>query len=224
MLISVIIPVYNGAAFLAEAMASVRAQAYAPLEIIVVDDGSTDQTAQVVQQLGADIRYVYQANQGPSAARNYGLTLAQGELIAFLDADDLWTADKLAQQVPCLLANLETQVVWGNTQVCAYQADERLFPPLSPKWMPLLGSMLCRKEVFTTVGAFDPKLRFGEDIDWLMRLREQQIVMQKSPELALIYRVRPGSVTYDKTLEELGMFDNIRRALQRRRSPEGQPS
>ena len=223
-LISVIIPVYNGAAFLAEAIASVRVQAYTPLEIIVIDDGSTDQTAQVVQQLGRDIRYVYQENQGPAAARNYGLTLAQGELIAFLDADDLWTAHKLAQQVPCLLANWETQVVWGNTQVRAYQADETLFPPLPPKWMPLLGSMLCRKAVFTTAGAFDPELRFGEDVDWLMRLREQQVVMHKSPELALIYRVRPGSMTYDKALAELGMFDNIRRALQRRRRNEGEPS
>jgi glycosyltransferase involved in cell wall biosynthesis len=222
MLISVIIPVYNAAAFLAEAIGSVRAQAYTPLEIIVVDDGSTDQTAVVVQQLGSDIRYVYQENQGPAAARNHGLTLAQGEIIAFLDADDLWTTDKLAQQVPYLLANEETQVVWGNTQVRAYQADETLFPPLPPKWMPVLGSMICRKGLFTTAGGFDPKLRFGEDIDWLMRLREQQIVIQKSPALALIYRVRPGSMTYDKTLEELGMFDNIRRALQRKRNNEGE--
>ena len=100
-LLSVIMPVYNGAEFLAEAVASIVAQAYQPLEIIVVDDGSTDETATIVQSLGGEIRYLYQFNQGPAAARNAGLALAQGDLIAFLDVDDLWPADKLAQQMAC---------------------------------------------------------------------------------------------------------------------------
>ncbi|MEZ4735636.1 MAG: glycosyltransferase family A protein [Caldilineaceae bacterium] len=217
-LLSVIIPVYNGAEFLAEALATVRAQAYTPLEVIVIDDGSTDQTAQVIQTWGADLRYVYQQNQGPAAARNTGLTLAQGELIAFLDADDLWPTDKLTQQVAALTADATTGVVWGTTQISPYDAAERAFPPLAPKWLPLLGSMVCRQAIFHQAGLFEPTLRFGEDIDWLIRLHEQKVGMQKVPVPALIYRVRPGSMTYDKALTEVGWFDNIRRTLQRRRT------
>lgn len=217
-LISVIMPVYNGAEFLAEAVASIAAQAYQPLEIIVVDDGSTDETATVVLRLGNGIRYFYQPNQGPAAARNAGLAIAQGELIAFLDVDDLWPADKLAQQMACLNANAETQVVWGQTLLRPYQGDAPEFPHLPPNWMPVLGSLLCRKAVFERVGGFDPTMRFGEDVDWFIRLREQQVVIEKSSALGLLYRVRPGSMTYNKTLPEVGVFDIVRRMQQRRRA------
>lgn len=222
MLISVIIPAYNSAAFLAEAIASVRAQAYQPLEIIVVDDGSTDHTAQVVQELGADIRadirYVYQQNQGPAAARNTGLALAQGELIAFLDADDLWPADKLAQQVPCLLANGETQVVWGYTQIQTYPATDLAVPAPAPNFHSLVGSILCRKALFALVGSFDATLRLGEDMDWFKRLYEYKVALKKLPALALIYRRRPGSLTYGKPIQELGWLSIIRRTVERRRA------
>lgn len=218
-LLSVIMPVYNGAEFLAEAVASIVAQAYQPLEIIVVDDGSTDETATIVQSLGGEIRYLYQFNQGPAAARNAGLALAQGDLIAFLDVDDLWPADKLAQQMACLQAIPATQVVWGQTLLRPYeQADETAFPPLPPNWMPVLGSLLCRKAVFAQVGGFEPTMRFGEDVDWFIRLREQQVVIERSPALGLLYRVRPGSMTYNKTLPEVGVFDIVRRMQQRRRT------
>lgn len=217
--VSVIMPVYNGAAFLAEAVASIAAQAYQPLELIVVDDGSTDETAAVVQTLGGVIHYHYQPNQGPAAARNAGLALAQGELIAFLDVDDLWPVDKLAQQMACLQANPATQVVWGQTLLRPYQqADETAFPPLPPNWLPVLGSLLCRKAVFAQVGGFDPTMRFGEDVDWFIRLREQQVVIARLSALGLLYRVRPGSMTYNKTLPEVGVFDIIRRVQQRRRA------
>lgn len=215
---SVIMPVYNGAEFLTEAVASIAAQAYQPLEIIVVDDGSTDETAAVAQRLGGEIRYLYQPNQGPAAARNAGLAVAQGELIAFLDVDDLWPADKLVQQMACLHANAETQVVWGQTLLRPYGGDAPEFPPIPPNWMPMLGSLLCRKAVFERVGGFDPTMRFGEDMDWFIRLREQQIVIEKSSALGLLYRVRPGSMTYNKTLPEIGMFDIVRRVQQRRRA------
>lgn len=216
-LISVIIPVYNGAEFLADAIRSVRAQGYTPLELIVVDDGSTDQTSQVVQALGADIRYLYQPNQGPAAARNHGLALAQGELIAFLDADDLWPADKLAHQAACLAAEEQAQVVWGNTQICPYQADGA--PTTSvPNRVPLLGSLLCRRAVFQQVGLFEPTLRLGEDIDWLRRLVAAGVVVQYSPHLALLYRMRPGSLTYGRPLQTLGWFDIVRQALKQRRA------
>jgi glycosyltransferase involved in cell wall biosynthesis len=103
---SVIIPVYNGERFLAEALQSVLAQTLPPDEVIVVDDGSNDRTAQIVAEAAAQaavsFQYVYQANQGSAAARSHGVRLARSELIAFQDADDLWSADKLAIQVALL--------------------------------------------------------------------------------------------------------------------------
>lgn len=98
-LISCIVPVYNGELYLREAIDSILAQTYRPLEIIVVDDGSTDATPDVVAGYGDRLRYIRQPNAGPGAARNHGLNLAQGEFIAFLDADDLWHPDKLARQM-----------------------------------------------------------------------------------------------------------------------------
>lgn len=219
-LLSVIIPVYNGAEFLADALTSVYAQAYTPIEIIVVDDGSADNTAAVVQMCGPDIRYLYQSNQGPAAARNAGLALAQGELIAFLDADDLWPPHKLTLQVTALLANEKVQVVWGHTQICTYGETVAPCRTLAPQRAPLLGSLLCRRSVFTQVGLFDPALWLGEDIDWLRRLVAAGVVVQSSPDLALLYRMRPGSLTYGRQPQDLGWFAIARLALQQRRAAE----
>ncbi len=98
-LISCVIPVFNGERYLGEALESVLAQSYQPLEVIVVDDGSTDGTAEVARRYGERVRYVWQPNAGETAARNLGLTAAQGEFIAFLDADDVWHSEKLERQI-----------------------------------------------------------------------------------------------------------------------------
>ncbi len=229
-LISVIVPVYNGEEFLPEAIASIRAQAYAPLEIIVVDDGSTDRTAQVVQALGMDLRYIYQPNQGPAAARNQGLALARGELIAFLDADDLWPPHKLAHQVAALSADNDgAQMVWGTTQIQAYPGNADPLPPTATastatlpssitRLTPCVGSFLCRQAVFQQVGVFDPTLRLGEDLDWLTRVQESGIVMKRSPEVGVIYRLRSGSLTSgNHSLYAAGLFNAIKNSLARRR-------
>ena len=98
-LISCIVPVYNGERYLGEAIDSILAQTYGPLEIIVVDDGSTDGTAEVVATYGDQVRYLWQPNAGQAAARNHGLSVTQGEFISFLDADDLWHPEKLDRQI-----------------------------------------------------------------------------------------------------------------------------
>jgi len=183
-LISVIMPVYNGERFLAGALHNVFAQNYHPLEVIVVDDGSTDGSAGIIAAFGEQIRYFHQPNAGPAVARNTGLALARGEVIAFLDVDDLWPPGKLHFQMQYLQQN----------------------------------PAFCRKAVFARVGGFDPTIRFGEDMDWFIRLREQQVVIEKLPTLGLLYRVRPGSMTYNKTLPEVGVFDIVRRIQQRRRA------
>ena len=101
-LVSVIVPVYNGAQFIGEAIESVFVQNYDPLEIIIVDDGSTDETANIVKSYN-NMHYIYQPNQGVAAARNSGIENSMGKLIAFLDADDCWAPNKLNIQVDCLL-------------------------------------------------------------------------------------------------------------------------
>ena len=98
-LVSCIVPVFNGERYLAEALDSILAQTYRPVDLIVVDDGSTDGTAQVAAGYGERITYLYQENSGPAAARNKGIDAAQGEFVAFLDADDVWHEEKLARQM-----------------------------------------------------------------------------------------------------------------------------
>ena len=98
-LISCIVPVFNAERFIADALDSILAQSYRPIEVVVIDDGSTDKTPEVVTAYGDRLRYFRQAHSGAPQARNFGLGLAQGEFIAFLDADDLWHPEKLARQM-----------------------------------------------------------------------------------------------------------------------------
>src|SRR5262245_31044681 len=112
--VSLIIPVRNGERYLPEAIASVRRQSIAPIEIVIVDDGSTDGTAAVALTLGSDIRLIRQPHSGVTISRNRAIQAARGTLIAFLDCDDVWTDDKLATQVPILLEHPEIQIALGH--------------------------------------------------------------------------------------------------------------
>jgi len=219
--VSVVIPVYNGAAFLAEAVGSVRDQAGARLEVVIVDDGSTDGTAEVANRLPqAGLRYVYQENAGPARARNRGLVLARGDVIGFLDADDLWPADRLRRQMRALDGNACVDVVLGRTQCVRHTgasgADrlEVCFPPfvlLSPT------AALFRRRAFERVGTFDEALRYGEDTDWFMRARECGVPILVEEDIALLYRRHEQNMTRGRTMKELRVLDVLKRSLDRRR-------
>jgi glycosyltransferase involved in cell wall biosynthesis len=114
--ISVVIPVHNGELYLAEAVDSALAQTHRPAEVVVVDDGSTDGTAEVAAGLGAAVRYVHQRNRGPGGAMNRGVALARGEYVAFLSADDVWEPEKLAGQMAALVADPSLDLVFGHVQ------------------------------------------------------------------------------------------------------------
>ena len=188
--VSVIMPVYNGAKLLHEAIASIVAQSTGTVEIIVVDDGSTDGTAQIITDLCATatlIRYARQENSGPSAARNRGVQCAAGEFIAFLDADDLWDHDKLAVQLPLLTASQEVQIVWGKVQEFSIESQQQIaLGP--PHHGPHVGGLLMRRAAFAEVGPFDEQLRHGEDLDWFLRSRELRLPAITHPETVLWYR------------------------------------
>src|SRR5712692_4293853 len=118
--VSVVIPVYNGERYLAEAISSVLDQTYKNFELIVVDDGSTDQSAAVVRSFTDDrIRYLYQSNGGASKARNLGVAASRGTVIAFLDSDDVWLPHKLERQIDCLASHKDVGAVY-----CWYEVLE----------------------------------------------------------------------------------------------------
>ncbi len=187
--ISVIIPSYNREKLVLQAIDSVLNQTLRDHEIIVVDDGSTDDTKGILKPYMNVIRYVYQDNRGVSAARNRGVRESRGELLAFLDSDDLWSAGKLAAQIDKVSSDKVLSfegVEWFNDR-----EEERTFLEQcsSVKWPrcnasgyvidPILdvaegryfhlGTMLCKKKAFLKVGFFDEGLCMGEDEDWFSR-------------------------------------------------------
>lgn len=216
-LVSVIMPAYNAQAFLAQAVKSVLEQTYSHLELLVIDDGSTDGTAQHPALQDMRIRVLRQENAGPAAARNLGLTHARGELIAFIDADDLWLPGKLTAQVAYLQAHPDAQIVFGSFQRWEPDANGCFStPPLAPP--PAAGPMslahpsgwiypdllldsvvhiitaVVRKPVFDIVGNFDTHLPTGEDYDfWLRAARRFQ--MDQLSQLLACYRIHPHSLT-----------------------------
>src|SRR6185369_7640984 len=122
MQVSVIIPTYNSARFLTEAIDSVLAQSFKDFEILVIDDGSTDETKAMMQRYGSPVRYIYQANAGVAAARNRGIAESRGKYIAFLDADDAWCARKLETQLNALARNADHRACYSAFTV----ADHRM--------------------------------------------------------------------------------------------------
>jgi len=176
-LVSVIIPTYNRATLLRRAINSVLAQTYRPIEIIVVDDGSTDDTSALLLAYGNQIRVFKQPNQGVSSARNLGLQQAHGEYIAFLDSDDLWGRDKVEEQVSTLRANLHAGVCY--TWYIMVDATGRFLRAFTPSYdgeifkhlyfnnflvtPHILARRICFKDGDSLKVQFDTKFTYGED-------------------------------------------------------------
>jgi glycosyltransferase involved in cell wall biosynthesis len=215
LLVSVVIPVFNGEAFLREAVQSVLDQKYAPIEIIIVDDGSTDDTEAVARSLPDAVRYLRQMNQGPAAARNRGIEHAQGSLIAFADADDLWPAGKLQLQLPYLVRDPAIEIVMGRIQQVG------LSQTVEPVFSVNLGSAVIRKSVFERVGLFDETMRYSEDVDWFMRAREAGAAIVTIDAVTLLYRQHEQNMTRGKSASELNVLKALKRSLDRRREQTG---
>ena len=189
--VSVIIPVYNSERYIGESLQSVRDQTYRDYEVIVVDDGSTDDTKATVLAVPGPINYVQQSNQGPAAARNTGIGAARGELICFLDADDSWAPDKLQTQVEFMDRNPGVGLVFADETefdevglTCAsllaksrYHAELAARPIVKEPFQKLLqenfiptSTVMVRTACFKTAGLFDVALRGPEDRDMWSRL------------------------------------------------------
>lgn len=188
-LVSTIIPTYNRANLVSAAIDSVLAQTYKHVEVIVIDDGSADGTLEVLNRYGNRIQVISQSNAGPAAARNRGVTAAHGEMIAFLDSDDLWLPEKLARQVdllcrvgesvPCCLCNIKLrwkeqestsfEVAWLNPAIGegVWHNPDKV---LATRFVLFNQGVLIRRRVLREIGGFDEKFRLLEDYDLALRL------------------------------------------------------
>jgi glycosyltransferase involved in cell wall biosynthesis len=224
--VSVVIPVYNGERYLGAAIESVLAQTRPPYEVLVVDDGSEDGSAAVARSYGAAVRYVHQPHQGAGGAaraRNRGVELARGELLAFLDADDLWVPEKLELQTAALAAASGPAMVFGHTrQFISPDLDEparrRLQCP--PEGVPACvpGAMVVSRDDFLRVGPFEASWRVGEPLDWFLRATAQGLASVVLPEVLVLRRLHQANQGVLKR-EALGDYARILKAsLDRRRA------
>jgi glycosyltransferase involved in cell wall biosynthesis len=187
-LVSVVIPTFNAARYVARAVDSALAQTYSPVEVIVVDDGSTDNTAQVLDQYKSNIRYIFQPNCGSvGAVRNRGIREARGEIFAFLDADDLWFREKLEQQIPVLLANPKVGLVHSNFKYLDEETGRtytisrprhklvgRCYTRLFFGCSIFASSVVVRRTCLDNVGMFNEEIPPGvEDYELWLRLARQ---------------------------------------------------
>lgn len=217
-LVSVVIAALNEEEFIREALESVLAQDYEPVEVIVVDDGSDDATARVAEGFG--VRVLRMAHGGPAAARNAGLEVVRGSFWMAFDADDVMPPGRISHQVAYLKAHPEMGTVLGLAE--AFVTPGQVRPP---HWNPVWdrpfhghpGTMLARRAVLDTVGPYDPALQHAEDLDWQARAQEAGINSGRLDRLCLRYRVHAGNSSGDGAANWAATFAILRQGIRRQR-------
>lgn len=220
-LVSVIIPTYNHARFVVQAVQSVLAQTYPHVEIIVVDDGSTDETTQVLEPLAGRIRVATQTNAGVAAARNHGFALAQGQYLTFLDADDLFLPQKLARDVALLEADPAVGVAYCSWFYVA-EDGEQVLGELRPRKQGHLledlllrrfhcvpGAATIRRTALEQVGLFDGRCPAAADTDLWVRLAYAGYPFASEEEPLFRYRSVPGSMSRQLAGQEKDEFTRL---------------
>jgi len=189
--ISAIIPTYNRASYIRDAIESVLAQTYPIYEIIVVDDGSTDNTSEIIRLYGDKIRYSWQQNSGPGAARNSGIKAAKGDYIAFLDSDDIWVQNKTKIQMEFVGRHPHLDIVFGDMANFSETEDNNMPEIKNPKIHDYLiahssyieqifdclimvnliptPTVICKRACISQIGFFNEKLKIAEDYDFWLR-------------------------------------------------------
>lgn len=220
--VSVVIPVRDGEALLAEAIDSVLAQTIAVAELIVVDDGSSDRTPAVAKAYRRVI-YLRQEPAGQAQARNLGVSQASGAYLAFLDADDLWAADKLEQQLEAFRATPKLAAVFAHA-IEFYQRDATGHPIAigRPKPAMLPGTMLIRQEAFAKVGPFVSERQVGEVIDWYARAVDLSLPMRTLDAVLLMRRLHGANLGRRAKDPATDYLRVLRRIVGRRRADRSQ--
>lgn len=229
-LVSCIIAVYNGEAYLHEAIDSLIAQEYPHLEIIVVDDGSTDGTAEVIGRYGDRVRACHQDNCGVSVSRNRGVAMSKGELLCFLDADDRLDPRKIALQVDALrtdkkleLCDCYTSYFWSpELSAKALAADHRYAEPFWRQVLPHhISTWLFHRKLWERVGEFSAEMRYSEDSDWLSRGLDLFMHRLTLPDVLTHRRLHPGNVTARHRDEQVAKLADMFRAHMHRKRTSG---
>jgi glycosyltransferase involved in cell wall biosynthesis len=218
--VTVIVAAFNAEATLRETLDSIRAQTSKPQQVIVVDDGSTDQTAHIAASYEG-VEVIRQANMGVASAFNTAVSAARCGHVAFLDADDLWTAQCLETHHNAFLSRPDLVMSIGLVEefVCPSldAEDAARFAPraIQPGW--ICGATVVVSDLFNRVGLFDPALRLGAWIDWVGRAKLRNIKVEVAPCLVLRRRLRPGTLSGDATAVRHASMQVARLALNRRR-------
>jgi glycosyltransferase involved in cell wall biosynthesis len=220
-----VIPAYNCDQYVGESITSTLAQDLAPMEVLVVDDGSTDATAAVAESFGTPVRCIrHRENQGEAAARNTGVDEARGEVIAMHDADDRMLPGRLRIQADRLVRETE-----ADPSVGAVLGQQRPFThdgsPL-PGWMldadgrPRaygLSPVLAWRTAYDRVGRYDTSFRMATDTDWLIRARDAAVVVVMMDDVVIERRVHPGSMSQDQTAQRQAVARSLRANVWRQR-------
>lgn len=222
--VSVVMPAFNVESFIAEAIDSVMQQNLPHMELLIVDDGSSDDTVKIVnkniRRYGNRIRLFEQKNQGASAARNTAIRLAQGTLLAFLDSDDIWPDGIIPYHSEFMAENIHVPGIKGTISSFKHLNGSSRFEPTtaSPPFVnSMMGALTVRKSVFDHVGMFDTTLSRGEDTDWYLRAEEMGIKFAQSERLSLYYRRRVGSLTDQSATSTSALMDVVRKKISRQR-------
>lgn len=216
-LVSVVVPVYNGERFLSEALDSIFAQTYRPIEVIVVDDGSTDNSVEIARSY-REVIIDTQPHAGVSAARNRGMNVASAELITFIDMDDEMTPGGLTSLVEYIESNPRVGCVFGHSTVRfepGVEAPEWLQMPIGHEHPVPMAGALFRTALLREAGGFDERLTHGEFFDLFTRLHDPDLQVGVIDESVLRYRVHTQNKSYQEQLLRQGMFRSLKNRMDR---------
>lgn len=192
-LVSVVVPVFDGERYLADTLTSVVHQTYEHLEVIVVDDGSSDRSPDIARtHPDPRVRAISQGHAGAASARNTGVAVARGDVLAFIDADDLWTSDKLETQVAALGDDPGIDMVFGH--YISFSGDDHV-PSTGSQPGYSLGTLLVRRESWDRVGSLSTRWSVGEFLDWQARADDVGLRHLVLPTTVLMRRVHSTSLT-----------------------------
>ncbi len=221
-LVSVVVPVFNGEKYLAETLNSIFAQSYKNLEVIVVDDGSTDSTASIAQSFSG-VNYVHQSRAGVGAALNTGFRKATGSFFSGLDADDLWTSEKIELQLLALSAQPNVDIVFGHVeQFISPELDDAaratVHCPEGAQPGPSICTILTRRESFLKVGWFSVELQLGQFIDWYLRATEMNLQIEMLPQTVMYRRLHNSNLGLVNQQSNSQYLRILKQSLDRRRA------
>lgn len=221
-MISVLIPAYNSEKYISEAIKSVLGQSYQNFEVIVVDDGSEDRTRQMVESFKGEVQYFFQQNAGPGAARNQCVNLSKGDFLAFLDADDIWTQNKLECQIREFKLDPSLDAVFGMVRQVHQKnweekVNEKHFPDDELMKGFIQSTMLIKRQSFFRVGMFPEDTILADFVDWLLRAKEANLQLKLLPDLFLWRRIHQTNIGIRHRNELKDYLKILKRSIDRRK-------